>query len=118
MIRIDDGAQEAAQVLRTEFPRAQEAAPTFALAVKRHGVLRAWTDLMGAANHAPDPDQLRASAELRDGLAPWWKERGAPSAEPRAILTWLIGDQSPQQLEVLRTRLLPILDHLLTPVAL
>ncbi|SIO90134.1 hypothetical protein [Nocardiopsis sp. JB363] len=112
MTRIDDGTQEAAQALRTEYPHAQEAAPRFALAVKRHGVLRAWTDLMGAANHAPDPDQLRASAELRDGLAPWWKEHGAPSAEPRAILTWLIGDQSPQQLEVLRARLMPVLEPL------
>lgn len=117
MTRIDDGSHETAQALRAHHPHAQQAAPAFALAVKRHGVLRAWTDLMGAANHAPDPGLRRASAELRDGLAPWWSESGAGSDEPKAILTWLIRDQSPEQGEVLRARLLPVLDHLLTPAA-
>lgn len=117
MERVDGGAQEAAQTLITHHPHAVEATPVFALAVRQGGVLNAWTDLMGAANHSPNPDRRRACAALRDGLAPWWNERGAPSTEPRAILTWLIRDQTAEQLELLRVRMLPLLEHLHTTPA-
>lgn len=118
MERLDEGAQEAAQILRTQYPHAVEASATFALAVRQSGVLHAWTDLMGAANHAPNPDRRRACAELRDGLTPWWSTQdGDAPTEPKAILTWLINKQSPEQLALLRARLLPLLEHLHTPAA-
>lgn len=113
MKRIDEGAQEAARTLRTEHPHAVDAAVAFAPDVKRNGVLKAWVDLMGQA-HTPDPDRSRAAAELRDGLIPWWVTHGAPSGEPKAILTWLIQDQTPEQLGMLRLQLLPLLEHLIS----
>lgn len=89
MRRIDDHAQHTAQQLHRHHPQALDAVPAFARRL-RTGVLGAWTDLMGEANHHPNPQQRAASVALRDGLAPWFQDQGAPNAEPRTVLEWLI----------------------------
>lgn len=117
MKRIDEGAEQTAQSLRERHPHLGGAAKVFGLALQRQGVLQAWTGLLGQANRAPSVEADPHTA-LRDGLAGWFADRGgAPSADPRQILTWLIHDQTPQQLDLLRARMLPVLQHLIAPAA-
>ncbi|MEU0237736.1 hypothetical protein ABZ234_08590 [Nocardiopsis sp. NPDC006198] len=112
MERIDDNAADTAQRLRSEHPEAARVAAGFALNL-RQGVLLAWTELMGMANNHPDPGQREAGAQLRDGLAPWFGEHGAPSAEPGAVLQWLL--QLPDgEGQLLRARLGAVMKHLRT----
>lgn len=110
MRRTDDHAQHTAQQLHRHHPQAAHAVPAFARRM-RAGVLGAWTDLMGEANHHPDPQQRAASVALRDGLAPWFQDQGAPDAEPRTVLEWLITIED-REGQLLRQRLHAVLDRL------
>lgn len=111
MERIDEGAEQAAQSLRERHPHLAGAAKAFCLAAQRQGVLPAWTNLLGQANRSQSAE-VDPHTALRDGLAEWLADHGgASSTDPRQILTWLIRDQTPQQLDLLRVRMLPVLQH-------
>lgn len=108
MERIDQGAEAAAARLLDQHPISRPTIRQFALDLRQHGILRAYTQLMGRANHLPSPD---AHAALRDGLAEWLSEHQAPGTDPRTVLSWLINDTTPQEHDLLRAQLTPVLTH-------
>jgi hypothetical protein len=106
MERIDQGAKTAAARLLDRHQTSRPAIRQFALDLQQHGILHAYADLMGRANHRPNPD---AHAALRDGLAEWLGEHGAPGSSPRTVLNWLVDGTAPH--DKLRVQLFPVLTH-------
>jgi hypothetical protein len=109
MERLEQGAEAAAARLLDQHPTARSAIRQFALDLQQHGILHAYADLMGRANHLPNPDARAARTALRDGLAEWLSEHQAPGADPRTVLDWLIHDTTAEQHTELRAQLIPVL---------